>query len=185
MSLFRVVMNDLHAVRPSPRHRLSVISQESDVRPTSPGARSLRSISSTSTLDSVGFDSAPPLPAVIYVRECSLRRKTVSAGWGFTLRGTRSEFGRNEWMYNCFVEAVSESGAAGVSDALFSHVFYRVTTLYVCLWCSMTNNAYLSPTDGRDKRRRPGNYMWLLHLQDVGTRHLCCGYSATLHGFVV
>lgn len=122
VSLGQAAMNDLHTVRPSPRHRLSVISQESDVRPTSPGARSLRSVSSTSTLDSVGFDSAPPLPAVICVRECSLRRKTVSAGWGFTLRGTRSEFGKSEWMYNCFVEAVSESGAAGVSYAIIARI---------------------------------------------------------------
>ena len=108
------VMSDNQPRLPS-RKRLSIASQDSDLRSSSPGRRSLRSVSSTSTLDSIGFDRAPPLPAVIAVKYCTLQKKKT--GWGFSLRGTRSEFGNNEGVYNCFFESVSENGAAEVSGA--------------------------------------------------------------------
>lgn len=58
--------------------------------------------------------SSPPLPSVISVKECILRR-SVSRGWGFTLRGTKSGCGKDKWIYNCFVESISEDGSADVS----------------------------------------------------------------------
>ena len=108
------VMSDNQQKLPS-RKRISVASQDSILRSSSPGRRSLRCFSSASTLDSIGFDPAPPLPAVIVVKDCTLQKKKT--GWGFSLRGTRSEFGNDEGVYNCFFEAVSENGAAEVSGA--------------------------------------------------------------------
>lgn len=61
---------------------------------------------------------APPLPVVISVKECVLRRKDANSGWGFTLRGTKSGYGKDKWIYNCFVEGISKNGSAEVSYPL-------------------------------------------------------------------
>jgi C-terminal processing protease CtpA/Prc len=57
-------------------------------------------------------DVAPSLPVVISVKECVLRRKSRCTNWGFTLRGTRSGWGKDKWIYNCYVEGVSKNGPA-------------------------------------------------------------------------
>lgn len=84
--------------------------------------------------------SSPPLPLVISVKECILKR-SVSRGWGFTLRGTKSGYGKDKWIYNCFVESISDSGAAEVSLSgvvSFSSIFIlysvNVSMSAVILW---------------------------------------------------
>ena len=105
-------------------HRLSATSSEGDHRPVSPlgSQRSIKSFSSTSTLDSIACESAPPLPAVISVRECVLRKRppnSVGPGWGFVLRGTTSEFAEGTKIYTCHIESVHESGTAKVYEFMY------------------------------------------------------------------
>ncbi len=101
----------------SPR-RISTSSQGDSSRPISPvSTKSVRS-SSTSTLDSIACDySSPPLPLVVAIRECVLRKRpptSVGPGWGFVLRGTSSEFAEGTKVYTCHIESVNENGTAKV-----------------------------------------------------------------------
>ena len=97
-------------------------------RPVSPGGGSIRSYASVSTLDSVTYDGAPPpLPAVVAVRACALRKRPPGSegpGWGFVLRGTTSEYAEGMKVYTCQIDSVHESGAAKVR---------RVECLLVCV----------------------------------------------------
>lgn len=114
----------------SHQRRLSLLSESSecgDNRPLSPDGcnRSIKSSSSTSTLDSIALESnnpissiAPPLPARVTIIVLNLRKwphESAAPGWGVTLRGTTSELGRGYKIYTCHVESVHESGAAKVS----------------------------------------------------------------------
>ena len=112
--------------------RLFAASSERDRRSVSPldCERSIKSFSSTSTLDSIACESTPPLPAVINVRECVLRKRPpnlVGPGWGFVLRGTTSEFAEGRKIYTCHIESVHESGTAKV---LVKYTYYRSTCTY-------------------------------------------------------
>ena len=111
----------------SAQKRLSILSENSecgDSRPLSPDGcnRSIKSFSSTSTLDSIalesGVNTSPPLPARVTVKVLELRRWTSTSeapGWGVTLRGTTSELARGVKIYTCHIETVHEKGAAKVS----------------------------------------------------------------------
>ena len=103
-------------------HRVSRLSPSpsdtGDGRSTSPSGASLRSFASSSTLDSMTYDgAAPPLPAVIAVRECVLRKRPPTApgpGWGFVLRGTTSEYAEGTKVHTCHIESIHEDGTAKV-----------------------------------------------------------------------
>lgn len=106
--------------RGSPR-RFSSSSQGDDSRPVSPASsKSIRSFSSTSTLDSIACEySSPPLPSVLAIKDCVLRKRppgSVGPGWGFVLRGTSSEFAEGTRVYTCHIESVNENGPAKVSQ---------------------------------------------------------------------
>ncbi len=107
--------------RESPRRSSAASSHGGDSRPVSPASsKSIHSFSSSSTLDSIPCDySSPPLPLVVAVRECVLRKrppKSVGPGWGFVLRGTSSEFAEGTKVYTCHIESVNDSGPAKVSQ---------------------------------------------------------------------
>ena len=122
--------------------RLSLLSESSecgDNRPLSPDAcnRSIKSFSSTSTLDSIAPESSnstsPPLPARVVVNVLDIQKWTREAvgpgcepGWGVTLRGTTTELGEGIKIYTCHIESVHESGAAKVSSRCES------TTCIIC-----------------------------------------------------
>ena len=111
----------------SAQKRLSILSESSecgDGRPLSPDGcnRSIKSFSSTSTLDSIalesGINTSPPLPARAIVQVLELRKlppDSEAPGWGVTLRGTTSELAGGVKIYTCHVETVHEKGAAKVS----------------------------------------------------------------------
>ena len=109
--------------------RLSTLSENSEVgdnRPLSPDGcnRSIKSFSSTSTLDSIALESstisnAPPLPARVVINVLELRKwpkDSKAPGWGVTLRGTMSELAKGVKIYTCHIETVHDSGAAKVSS---------------------------------------------------------------------
>lgn len=107
--------------------RLSILSESSeggDNRPLSPDGcnRSIRSFSSTSTLDSIALEtsnSTPPLPAKVVINIVNLQKwpqDSAAPGWGVTLRGTTSELAKSVKIYTCHVENVHEKGAARVSS---------------------------------------------------------------------
>ena len=78
--------------------------------------RSLRSFSSSAS-SILSIDGLPPLPLVVSVRECLLRRRSsdaVGPGWGFVLRGTTSEFPERTKIYTCHIESVHDDGTAKV-----------------------------------------------------------------------
>ena len=112
-------MNDQASKRQSPRRPLSTVSQDSDKLYLSRPTRS----ASPSPSMKVYSDLAPHLPIVVSVKECVLRRRGGSVGWGFTLRGTKSGYGKDKWIYNCFVEGVSENGPAEVSTSNYYNFF--------------------------------------------------------------
>ena len=109
--------------------RLSTLSENSELgdhRPLSPDAcnRSIKSSSSTSTLDSIALESSlnvtPSLPARVVVSVLELLKwpkDSAAPGWGVTLRGTTSELAQGKKIYNCYVETVQENGAAQVSSS--------------------------------------------------------------------
>ncbi len=112
----------------SAQKRLSILSESSECgdnnRPLSPDgcSRSIKSFSSTSTLDSIalesGINSSPSLPARAVVKVLKLRKlppDSDAPGWGVTLRGTTSELAKGVKIYTCHVETVHEKGAAKVS----------------------------------------------------------------------
>lgn len=113
--------------------RLSTLSESSELgagdnRPLSPdGCRSIKSSSSTSTLDSIALESnstnsTPPLPARVVVNVLELRKwpkDSAAPGWGVTLRGTTSELSKGMKIYHCHVETVHDNGAAKVSYIKF------------------------------------------------------------------
>lgn len=107
--------------------RLSFLSESSecgDNRPLSPDGcnRSIKSFSSTSTLDSIALENsapsiAPPLPARPCIYVFDLRKwpcESASPGWGVTLRGTTTELGEGSKIYTCHIESVQDNGAAKV-----------------------------------------------------------------------
>ena len=85
---------------------------------SSAGSR-IPSCTSTCTLDSIGCDTAPPLPLVVRVRECMLcqrpQNSATGPGWGFVLRGTTSELAEGLKLYTCHIDTVHQNGAAKVS----------------------------------------------------------------------
>ncbi len=95
---------------------------ETENRPHSPEVccRSIKSYSSTSTLDSIGIpehSSSPPLPTVLHVNVVELYKRPSDAaapGWGVKLRGTTSELEEGLKIYACHIENVQEHGAAKV-----------------------------------------------------------------------
>ncbi len=102
---------------------VSVGSEYGDTNPPpSPGgcSGSIKSFSSTSTLDSIALECghAPPLPAMINIHVLELVKFPVESaipGWGVILRGTTSELKKGTKIYTCHVESVHENGAAQVS----------------------------------------------------------------------
>ena len=107
--------------------RLSILSETSECgesRPLSPDGcnRSIKSFSSTSTLDSIaleaGSNTSPALPARSITKIIQLQKwppGSEAPGWGVTLRGTTSELSRDVKIYTCHIETVHEKGAARVS----------------------------------------------------------------------
>lgn len=107
--------------------RLSILSETSECgenRPLSPDgcSRSIKSFSSTSTLDSIALESggnvSPSLPARVIVKVVDLKKlppDSDTPGWGVTLRGTTSELTKGVKIYTCHIETVHEKGAAKVS----------------------------------------------------------------------
>lgn len=107
--------------------RLSILSESSECgesRPLSPDGcnRSIKSFSSTSTLDSIapesGVNASPPLPARASIQILELKKSppdSEAPGWGVTLRGTTSELAGGVKIYTCHVETVHEKGTAKVS----------------------------------------------------------------------
>lgn len=96
-------------------------SQGSDSRPLSPEAccRSIKSFSSTSTLDSIALENStsPSLPALLHVNVVELYKRpsdVAAPGWGVKLRGTTSELAEGVKIYTCHIENVQEQGAAKV-----------------------------------------------------------------------
>lgn len=110
-----------------------------------PSCRTNEQVRAPSPTAKVDVDLAPPLPAVIPVKECVLRRKSRCSNWGFTLRGTKSGCGKDKWIYNCYVEGVSKNGPAEVSysDSLaFSSAVKRNGPSYCTTFgnlCLVTN----------------------------------------------
>lgn len=106
-------------------------------RPVSPGGGSIRSYASVSTLDSMTYDGTPPpLPAVISVRECKLRKRPPGSdgpGWGFVLRGTTSEYVEAMKVYTCQIESVHESGTAKVRRGRGDGRIERITAPLLCV----------------------------------------------------
>ena len=103
-------------------------------RPLSPDAcnRSIKSFSSTSTLDSIVIESSnsPPLPALLHVNVIELFKRPAdiaAPGWGVKLRGTTSELAEGLKMYSCHVESVQEHGAAKVCKSLSSYILQSAT----------------------------------------------------------
>jgi len=99
----------------------SLNDQCSDSRPLSPDAcnRSIRSFSSSSTLDSILIEhsNSPPLPALLHVNVIELYKRpadVTAPGWGVKLRGTTSQVTDDLKVYSCHVESVQEGGAAKV-----------------------------------------------------------------------
>ena len=92
-----------------------------DSRPLSPEAcnRSIKSYSSSSTLDSILIEhsNSPPLPALLHVNVIELYKRpadVTAPGWGVKLRGTTSQATDDVKVYSCHVESVQEGGAAKV-----------------------------------------------------------------------
>ena len=113
-------------------NRLSILSEGSEIgdsRPLSPeGCRSIKSSSSTSTLDSIALEgvnnSTPPLPARVITSVFKLEKwpkDSTAPGWGVTLRGTTSELAKGVKIYNCHIETVHQNGAAKVSVEAVEH----------------------------------------------------------------
>lgn len=96
-----------------------------DCRPSSPDAcsGSIKSYSSTSTLDSIGLipehSTSPPLPTVLHINVVELYKRPsegAAPGWGVKLRGTISELEEGLKIYACHIENVQEQGAAKVLE---------------------------------------------------------------------
>ena len=113
---------------------MSILSEGSecgDNSPTSPDGcnRSIKSFSSTSTLDSIALENstnAPPLPAVMRVKRlelCKQPQDAAAPGWGVKIRGTTSELADGMKVYTCHVESVNEGGSARVSSL---HAVYSI-----------------------------------------------------------
>lgn len=100
-----------------------ILSESIECRPLSPDGcnRSIKSFSSTSTLDSIALEAtaiAPPLPAMIDIKVVELHKQSINSaapGWGIVLRGTTNELEMGLKIYTCHIETVLENGPAKVS----------------------------------------------------------------------
>lgn len=130
---------------PSPGSGRSTPSSLDDLRQPSPTKEGLtyispdrRSIASISTAGSMTPSSTvealatPSLPMIVCVKNCSLVKSppgSATAGWGFVLRGTTSEYKQGTKVYTCHVDSVKQDGAAMVRAC---QELFAVYLLHVC-----------------------------------------------------